>query len=294
MAEFDQLIERGEAAVESGRYADAARLYEEALAWARAHGDAAAVDRAFCGRATVAIEQGSGDAYLSELRQVLVRSRFGPNGFRAAYALARAHELRREAGKAAFYAGIALDHADKLGHREWQAGANNLRANLELTANRFAEASRLYQRALRLWPEGSPVWHALIQENLGYCFVVRGFLAKGFRLLYQSLRTLRRAGATRFEAGPRLSLCFAHLEAGRGTTAARHGERALAIATAAGDREGRKMALYLVGEACKHSGRLDEAREHFGALQREFYPHGPHLPQMLLAIDVRRLLNLKG
>jgi tetratricopeptide (TPR) repeat protein len=242
----------------------------------------------------VSIEMGTGDASLGELRQILVRHRGGAIGFLAAYGLSRAHELRREPEKAGFYADIAFDHAQELGDRRWLAGAANLRGNLELTASRFDEASRHYQLALRLSPEAARVSRALILDNLGYCFIVRGFPRRGFRLLYESLRTLRRERATRFEVGPLLSLCFAHLEVGRASTAARHGQRALVLATRAGDREARRMALYLLGEAAKNCGQLDEAREHFLVLQREYYPRGAHLCDLLLAIDVRRLLNLKG
>jgi hypothetical protein len=93
---LEELQRRGSEAVESGRLEDAARWYDEALAWARQHGDAATVDRAFCDRAKVAIEIGNGDASLGELRQILVRHRGGATGFLAAYGLGRAHELRRE------------------------------------------------------------------------------------------------------------------------------------------------------------------------------------------------------
>lgn len=294
MDDFATFTRRGAEAVKDGRLEEAAELYDQALAWARAHAAPAVADEAFCNRATVAIELGDADRVLGGLREILVRSRGGANGFRAAYDIARAHELRKELDKAAFYAGLALEHAQKLDNREWQAWTHNLLGNLQLVASRFGEASRRFRRALRLAPDGAPVWRALIQENLGYCYVIRGLRRRGLALLYESLRAIRREGATRFEVGPRLSLCFANLEIGRPARAARHGAWALAAATRLGDHEARKMALYLLGEAAKQRGLNDQAHGYFVRLQTEFYPDGVYLPELLLAIDVRRLINLKG
>jgi tetratricopeptide (TPR) repeat protein len=292
---FEALTRRGSEAVQSGRLAEAAHCYEEALAWARAHEDPATVDRAFCNRATLAIEEGEGDAYLGELRRVLVRSRGRANGFRAAYGIARAHELRRELDKAAFYAGIALDHARRLRHAEWEAWAQHLLGVLELEASRFANAAKHFQRALRRAPADMPaVWRALAKDNLGYCHFIRGRRRPGLALFYESLRAIRRAGASRFEVYPHISLCFAHLELGRLTTALRHGTRALSLARDAGDREARKMSLYLLGETTKRRGMVRRAHAYFEALQREFYPDNAHLPSLLLAVDVLRMVNLKG
>ena len=295
MQEFQALTRMGAAAVEAGRLAEAAGLFDEALSCARAQGDPATVDQALCNRAAVAIELGDAEPFLTGLGEILVRSRGKANGFSAAYAIARAHDLRQDHDKAAFYANIALDHACQLGDRDGQAKAHNLLGNLDLATSRFRQAAERFRKALRLAPPAtSAVWRALIQENLGYCYVIRGRRRPGLKLLYESLRTIRREGALHFEVGPLLSLCFANLEIGRPESAQRYGERALAGAIGTGNLEARKMALYLLGEAAKQRGLLDKAHHYFVSLQTEFYPDSGYLPELLLAIDVRRLVNLKG
>jgi tetratricopeptide (TPR) repeat protein len=293
--DFESLTRRGSEALQKGLLDEAGLWWDQALVWARAHGDAPTADRAFCSCAILAIERGRGEALLGELREVLLRSSAGPAGFHAAYAIARAHDLRREREKARFYAGIALERAERIGNREWRAWVHNLLGNLELSASRFAEAAARFRQALQLAPAtSSPVWAALIKDNLGYCCVIRRRRRAGLKLIYESLRTLRRHGAERFEVHPRLSLSYALLEAGRPRTATRHARRVLLISATSGDAEARKAALFLLGEAAKHLGRLDDARGYFLQLQSEFYPDGSHLPDLLMAIDVRRLVNLKS
>jgi Tfp pilus assembly protein PilF len=89
-----------------------------------------------------------------------------------------------------------------------------------------------------------------------------------------------------------LDLCFAHLELRRFADAWRHGHRALALGpTAGGDTE--KNALYLLGEVANLAGDDQRAQDYFSRLQR-FYPDAPFLTDFLLAIDVRKVINLKA
>ena len=53
-----------------------------------------------------------------------------------------------------------------------------------------------------------------------------------------------------------------------------------------------KNALYLLGEAATLAGHQETARTYFARLQREFYPEAAYLPGFLLAVDVRKLINL--
>jgi tetratricopeptide (TPR) repeat protein len=292
--EFESLTDSGRRAVEAGRLDEAVRCYDAALVWADEHADRTARDRAFCNRATLAIELGDGEAYLNELRRILMRGMKAANGFRAAYAIARSYELKKDRQKAGFYARIAREHAELVGSGEWLAWARNLNGNLLLAGSFFDQAAREYEEALRLQPAVDGVWRALIEENLGYCHVVQGRHPEGFRLLYRALRALRRLGARRYEIYPRLSLCYAHLDVARYGDAERHGRAALAVAAAHADREGRKMALYLLGETAKLAGQSRRARSWFRELQREHYPESRYLPDLLLAIDVRQLVNLKA
>jgi len=131
-------------------------------------------------------------------------------------------------------------------------------------------------------------------DNLGYCRVLHSRLREAYTLFYESLAILRRVGAERYQLCPRLDLCFAHLESGRYRRAERHGRKALAIAESVGDADDIKNALYLLGEAANLQGDSATARGYFARLQQSYFPDQPYLPSFLLAIDVRKLINLKA
>lgn len=291
---FEELRSRVQSAVETGQLDEAARLADQALAWAREHGDVRQLDLAVCNQASVAIELGGGEGHLPELRQVLMRNSNDENCFLAAYGIARVYELKKSNKKAAFYARIACDRAQTVGRREWLASAHNLTGNLLLAESYFVEAAAEYEQALRLVPADSTARWALIKDNLGYSCLVQGRHREGFALLFESLRALRRIGASRYAILPRLSLCYGYLEIGRFRLAVRHGRAALAAAEALADTESVKYALFLLGEAANLMGEYDLARRHFSRLQREYYPDAGYLPDFLLAIDVRKLVNLKA
>ncbi|HZF13957.1 MAG TPA: tetratricopeptide repeat protein [Thermoanaerobaculia bacterium] len=294
LAVFDDLRRKGREAVKEGRLEEALELYAEALEWARAQGDSRLIDRAFCGRTSVAIELGEIEGSLSELRQVLVRNNDPENCFLAAYNLGRAYELGKANKKALFYARIARDRAEAIGSHEWIASAHNLIGNMLLAESFFEEACREYEEALQQLPVEPSVRRALILDNLGYSYFVQDRRNEGLRLLFQSLRMLRRFGASRYEIFPRLSLCFAYLEIGRYERAIRYGRRALRAAEALQDCESIKNALYLLGEAANLSNDTDGAELYFRRLQRDYYPEADYLPDFLLAIDVRKLIHLKA
>ena len=56
--------------------------------------------------------------------------------------------------------------------------------------------------------------------------------------------------------------------------------------------DGVKNSLYLLGEVASLRGDADAAHESFTRLQAEFYPGQTYLPSFLLAVDVRKLVNL--
>lgn len=296
---FDELIAAGRAAVEAGSLEAALESFDRALALARAASSRPLVDRAFCNRSAVAQELAgaaadeAGDA-VPELRQILTRNPLSETGYLAAYTLARAYDLRQDRAKAQFYARIAREHATAIGHREWMSHAHNLLGRLFLSQSDFEEAGREFEAALELNPSGPPAWRAIIEDNLGYCHIVGGRLREGLTLLYRSLRGLRRSGARRYEFHPRLSLSLARLECGDARAALRHGRAALAGAERAGDAEGIKAALYLLGEAAKQGGDVGLARAYYGQLQVRFYPENSSLADLLLAVDAREMVNLKA
>ena len=130
--------------------------------------------------------------------------------------------------------------------------------------------------------------------NLGYCEVVLGSIDKGIARLYRVLRVARRQRSQRLEMMARLDLCFAHLELGRLATADRHGRVAYALTKAIGEVDELKNALYLLGEVAVLDGRTGDAKAWFGELQQSFFPAQSNLTDFLMAVDVRRLINLRA
>ena len=92
----------------------------------------------------------------------------------------------------------------------------------------------------------------------------------------------------------RLDLAFALLETSHAGLAGRHAARALELAERPEDSSAKKNALYLLGAAAVASGDRLGARRHFERLQQGFYPEADYLPELLLQIDVRDLVNLKA
>lgn len=279
-------------AVETGRLEEALEILDGALDLARTQEDTRQIDFVICDRAAVAIELGRGAAEVPRLREILVRNADITNCRIAAYNIARFYELNKDYKKALFYARIARDRSELLRRRDWLASSHNLIGNTLLAESFVDKAQTEYERALEFMPvEPSPA-RARILDNLGYCRVLQGRYDEGFALLYQSLRVLKRFRAERYQISTRLDLCFAHLETGRYRMALRHGLAALELAKRMAEPHSEKNALYLLGEVAHLSGDMETARSYFERLQRTYFPEETYLPGFLLAVDVRKLVNL--
>jgi tetratricopeptide (TPR) repeat protein len=289
---FEELRSRGLRAIETGELEEAAECFAAALRLADEQGDPKRIDLALCNWAAAVIELGRGDGEISRLREVLLRNSDQVNCRMAAYDIARYYELKKNYKKALFYARITRDRSEVLGRRDWLASSHNLIGNTLLAECFVEEACAEYEKALELFPpEPSPA-RGQILDNLGYCRILQRRYAEGYRLLFESLRLLRRFGARRHEISARLDLCFAHLETGRYDHSRRQGLAALDLAESLGDAGSIKNALYLLGEVANLSNDLDTARGYFARLHREFFPDAGYLPEFLLAVDIRRLVNL--
>ncbi len=284
---------RWSAAVEAGRLDEALALVDAAARWAEANAEPELVDRTFLNRAAIALELGQGAELLPDLRTLLMRSRDAENGFLAAYSLARAYELRKETKKALFYAQVGRDRAEVL-ERGRRASSQNQLANLLVAESRFDEAVAVYRSSLELLDPADRLRRAVILDNLGYCEALLGRRREGLVLLRESLRALRALGAERHEMLARLDLCFVLLEIGKPAAARRHGRRALELAAAHGAADAEKNALYLLGAAAAALGDRFGARRWYARLQSGFYPDAEYLPDVLLQVDVRGLVNLKA
>jgi len=290
--EFEDLNRHGHEAVEAGRLEEAVVIFDKMLAWAQQREASELIDLAACNRAAVAVELGHGEAQLPRLRKILLGSSDPVCCRLAAYNIAHHYELTRNHQKASFYARIARERAEQLGRKDWMASSHNVMGNSLLAESFVEDAVREYERALELMPGELSVWQARILDNLGYCRVLQHRYAEGYSLLYRSLELLRRFGAERYLISTHIDLCFAHLETGRYRHARRHGAKALELAERLGDGDAVKNALYLLGEAANLSGDVIGACRFFSRLQREFFPDVNYLPGFLLAVDVRKLVNL--
>lgn len=294
-ASYEILRERGLKSLNVGDLEVAHRLFVEALDRARETGEERLIDRAFCNLAAVEIELGKfSDADLIRLREILMRNIDPENCRLAAYWLTRAHEWRKGYKKALFYARISLDRSIALERNDWIASSHNTLGNILIAESYFDQARAEYEQALELMPSEHMLERALILDNLGYCRTVEGRYTEGFRHLYESLRTLRAIGAQKLQRFPRIDLCFAMLEVGRYRDAYRHGLVALQIAESVGDNNMAKNALYLLGEAANLAFDIRGARQHFKTLQERYFPNDRYLPDFLLAIDVRKMINLRA
>jgi len=290
---FEGLNERGRQAIDAGHIELALASYQEAATIARSLGDRRLQDLALCNLAAAAIALGGGDDEVPRLREILLRGEDPANCRLAAYNIARFHEDRKDFKKSLFYARLARDRSEALDRVDWLASSHNQIGNALLAQSLIDDACSHYETALSLCREPD-LRRALMLDNLGYCRVLQNRLRESYPLFHESLAILRRIGAQRYQLCPRLDLCFAHLESERPRHAERHGRKALAIAESIGDCDAIKNALYLLGEAANLQGDSAKARSYFSRLQETFFPDQPYLTSFLLAIDVRKLINLKA
>ena len=291
--DFQAARARWTEAFEAGRLEEASVLVDEALAWAQANDEALLRDRALCNRAAIALGLGRGSAHVPALRELLVRSSDPENCYLASYTIACNYELQKENRKGLFYAQLARDHAASLDENR-QAASLNAIANFLVAESRFEEAIATYEAALELLPDRHSIRAAVIGYNLGYCRVLTARGREGLAALYTSLRFLMHRGAEGHTMKASLDLAFALLETAHARRAARHATRALVLAERLADTDAKKNALYILGAAAIATGDRVGARRHFERLQQGFYPEADHLPELLLHVDVRQLVNLKA
>lgn len=293
--EYERLRNEAKRATDEGRIEEALELYDRGLSLAREIGDQDLIDLAGCNRTAIVIALEGDSGAARDLREILSRSANPLNRLTAAYQLARIYELRQDTKKGLLYTRIARGEHDKRGVADpyWEAGINNQMANFLLLESRFGEAEAHYRQALEDDPAASEIRLAATWLNLGYCRLMQEDLDEALALLYRGLRVLRRSRVDVYQMLGYLDLCYAHLEIGRHRSARRHGQRALRLAEELGNDSGIKNALYLLGEAEHLLGRDDRAREHFDRLQT-LYPDSPYLADMLLAVDLRKMINLRA
>ncbi|MEM6793805.1 MAG: tetratricopeptide repeat protein [Acidobacteriota bacterium] len=290
---LDSLCEEIRRTVSAGRLDKALILAEEAIDLAEATGDPVEIDRMVCNLGAIQVARDEGETVTPRLRRILMSSTDPANRFNAAYAIAQHHERIDEIERGQFYANAAVGYAEKCGDPASLARAYNQVGNLQLVRSYFEEASQNYAKALALVDEPETLELAILLSNLGYCQTVLGDFDSSFVSLSRSHRILRDLRADRWLHLPLLGLSFAYLEVGQYAEAEGHAQRALELAESASYQDNQvKNALYLLGEATKLAGKDEESYQHICHLQQRFYPDQPMVVDVLVATDIRKLINL--
>lgn len=292
--EYEALKEEASSAVKRGRLANALELFDLAYGLACELGEADLEDLAFCNRSAIAIRLGEGEDHVPQLRQMLLRTSDTQVARHSAYNLSLACDARKDYKKELFYARIAYRYSLELGETEHEASALNQIGNALVALNDFAGGLEEYGKADLLLEGEESNRRAVILANVGYCYLLTGRTPEGFRAVIRGLRMARRVTAPLAESLARLCLAFAYLQIGRPWYGLRHGSAALDLAEQYDDEQTMKHALLLLGEAYKQGGKVHVARECFELLQRTYYPGMSHVPEMLLDVDVCRVINLRG
>ncbi len=294
-ASFDELRRAGREAQLAGRAEDALALSNAALAHAKASGSRVDIDLAMCSRCSAAITLGDYREARGPLRQILMRRSCVESAFLAADNLSRSYELTKEFKKGLFYARVARDHALASGDPIWRASTHNQSGNCLLGDSFFEEAAAEYEQALALVHDDRfAFYQAAIQLNLGYCLSVLNDHRRAFQLAFASLRQFRQAKSDHYCAWAHLDLCHAYVQVERPGRARRHGHRALELAERTDDRDLLKNTLFMLGEAERLAGDTAAAYTCFSRLQRTFYPDQPELGDVMLAFELRQIVNLRA
>lgn len=278
----------------AGQLQRSLEILDGALVWLGEHGEDWQIDRTLCNRAAVLVEVGEAESVKADLRRILVKNSDPESCFLAAYTLGRAYEVTKDNAKALFYTRIAHRHAREAERADWLSSTHNLLGNLLLASSKFDEARLEFERALDTLCDENPLRRALALDNLGYCHVVQGRYRQGFEAHFRALRLLRRAKARALQTVVEVSLCFAYLEIDRYRSAIRHAIAALQLSEETDNLEMRKNSLFLLGEAFKLAGDPLAARAQFARLQEEFYPGAEGVADLLLLLNVKRLINIKA
>lgn len=286
------LYQKGLTALHEGRLVQA----EELLATARTQAPGPGLaDRAWCNWAILRIERGRSDDVREGLSRILGCSPDAKARQLAAYNLALLYRLDGRSRPARFYAEVSARLAQEQGDGFSQGTSQHLLGLIEASVGRPRRACEMFEQALGSgFRDSSPALRALAQSVLGYCLALTGERAGALRRLGESLATFEADPLPLYAPALHLNTGFTCLELNDLEGALLHGRQALALVGARPSQDQRgeeKYALYLVGEVLAIQGAEPEAREHFEALQRSYYPQLSDLTELLLALRTHSFLN---
>jgi tetratricopeptide (TPR) repeat protein len=266
----------------------AAALLDEALTLAP---DENARELITINKAGVLIQMGADGPEVQALPSIVLRRPSVAHTFLAAYNLQNRFTITREFRKAYNYVRIALETARASGNESWISVALIGSGNICFYESKTAEAIEHYRDALAL-TDGKieqVLPRAFARQNLGYCLLLEGQAAEGIELIHEAIGEMQAAGASGYCAESYIDLCYGYLELGLLDDARRYGNLGLEQATE--DRQIRN-AHYLLGEVAFKLGDSAGAQDHFEQLG-SYYPDFPNLKNILMALDLRKVVNFK-
>ncbi|HEX6177334.1 MAG TPA: tetratricopeptide repeat protein [Thermoanaerobaculia bacterium] len=238
----------------------------------------------------IALEQTTGE--VQKLPAIVMRRRNPHHTFLAAYALTYKHRLQNDVKRGIFYAQIALDTAVEASEPLWELGAHNELGSLYEIDGDFAKAITAFNQALQLVghvadEQEQSLSRGAALQNLGASKMLNGEVPEGVALIHDALPLIV-SPSSRAEAY--IDLCYGYIELDRLEEARSWGEQGLELAS-----ENRQIrnAHYLLAEAAYKSGHLEVAEFHYDKLAT-FYPNFRHLKHLLMAVDLRSMVNLKA
>jgi tetratricopeptide (TPR) repeat protein len=283
---IEELRQAGLAKVRENELAAAMELYDRALALCvddEAH-ELITINKA---DAMIAAEQTGPE--VQELARVIMRRRNSRHVFLAAYALQYKHRLEGDFKRALFYGQLALRAAEETNDLTYKRAVLVDLGNVYEMDSQIERAIESFESALELLDDANE-HHNLSRgyalENLGYCRLLNGQVDEGLATIHTALEYLNDPLGV-VEAN--IDLCFGYLERGEVERARKHGRAALGSAK---DPRQVRNAHYLLGEAAYEAGDSVGAEYHFDELAR-LYPEFKNLKQLLFALDLRGIVNLK-
>ncbi len=284
---IEELRQEARARLRRGDYEQALEVYDEALTLAEDDEtrELITINKA---DAMIALER-TGPEVLA-LPRVIMRRTNPRHVYLAAYALQYKHRLENDLKRALFYGQLALRTAEEAGEPSWRRIVLLELGNIYELDSQIEQAIDCFNESLAITEE-SPLQekdlsHSYALENLGYCLLLQGKTREGLKRVHEALELLHDP-IGRAEAY--IDLCYGYLECREYDKALFYGQAGLEIAK---DPRQTRNAHYLLGEACYKSGDTDGADFHFTELAK-FYPQFRNLKNLLYAIDLRSMVNLK-
>jgi tetratricopeptide (TPR) repeat protein len=250
-----------------GRYADAARYFEEALAIARELGDRAGEGQTLNNLGNLAYVQGRyADAIRYYEESLAIKRDIGDRAGEGA-TLGNLGNLARNQGRyadAARYYEESLAIARELGDRAGEGQTLNNLGLLAADQGRYADATRYYEESLAIARElGDRAGEGKTLGNLGSLADDQGRYADAARYYEQDLAIARELGDRAGEGQTLNNLGILAREQGHYADAARYYEESLAIARELGDRVTEGHALGNLGVLAAAQGRSADAARYY-------------------------------